>query len=80
MTWIYELPIGPDKALKVGGVAGRIIGGWQVRPTTSFVREVRLSIGTGGITNPTGAVARPDYVLGQSIIMAPQRSCPEHGG
>ena len=64
VTWIYELPIGPDKALRVGGVAGQIIGGWQLTANHQFRSGSPLSIGTGGITNPTGAVARPDYVLG----------------
>src|SRR5262249_10963856 len=27
-----------------------------------------LSIGTGGITNPTGSAARPDYVSGQNVV------------
>lgn len=30
LTWIYELPIGPDKPLRVGGVLGKIFGGWTV--------------------------------------------------
>ena len=68
MTWIYELPIGPGKALRVGGVAGRIIGGWQVTANHQIRSGSPLSIRTGGINNPTGAVARPDYVSGQSII------------
>jgi hypothetical protein len=68
LTWIYELPIGPDKALRVGGVAGRIIGGWQVTANHQIRSGSPLNISTGGISNPTGAVARPDYILGQSII------------
>ena len=71
MTWIYELPIGPNKALRVGGVAGKIIGGWQLTANHQFRSGSPLSISTGGITNPTGAVARPDYVLGQSIVSNP---------
>src|SRR5262249_4707635 len=30
LTWIYELPIGPGKAVRVGALAGRIIGGGGV--------------------------------------------------
>jgi hypothetical protein len=68
INWIYELPIGPNKALKVGGIAGRIIGGWEVTANHQIRSGSPLGISTGGITNPTGAVSRPDYVAGQSIV------------
>jgi hypothetical protein len=68
ITWIYELPVGPGKAIRVGGVAGRIIGGWQLTANHQIRSGSPLSISTGGITNPTGAVARPDYLLGQDIV------------
>jgi hypothetical protein len=68
LTWIYELPIGPGKSLRVDGLAGRIIGGWQLTANHQFRSGGPIGIGTGGITNPTGAVARPDYVSGQPII------------
>src|SRR5262249_11213652 len=68
LTWIYELPIGTDKALKVSGVAGKLVGGWQVTANHRIRSGSPLTISTGGITNPTGSAARPDYVLGQSVI------------
>jgi hypothetical protein len=68
LTWIYELPIGPDKLLKVRGTAGKIIGGWQVTANHRVRSGSPLAIGTGGITNPTGSAARPDYVLGQNVV------------
>ena len=68
-TWIYELPIGPNKPLHVGGIAGKLIGGWQL----SGIHQVRsgapLAITTGGVVNPIGSVIRPDLVPGQSIIL-----------
>ncbi len=67
LTWIYELPIGPGKALNIGGVAGKIIGGWQLTGNHQFRSGAPIGIGTGGIANPIGA-ARPDLVAGQSII------------
>ncbi len=30
LTWIYELPIGPGKAVNVDGVLGQIVGGWTL--------------------------------------------------
>src|SRR5262249_42195270 len=68
LTWIYELPIGPGKAVRVGGLAGRIIGGWQVTANHQVRSGGPISISTGGISNPTGSVARPDYVAGQSVV------------
>lgn len=67
VTWIYELPIGPGKWIDLGGIAGKIIGGWQLTGIHQFRSGAPISIGTGGINNPLGA-ARPDYVLGQAII------------
>jgi hypothetical protein len=68
LTWIYELPIGPGKALKLRGFADKIIGGWQVTANHRVRSGSPLAISTGGITNPTGTAARPDYVAGQSVI------------
>jgi hypothetical protein len=68
VTWIYDLPIGPNKKLRVGGVPGRIIGGWQLTANHQFRSGSPLAIGTGGLSNPTGSTIRPDYVLGQNII------------
>jgi hypothetical protein len=68
LTWIYELPIGPNKLLNVPGVAGKILGGWQLTGNHQFRSGAPISIGTGGINNPVGA-ARADLVPGQPIIL-----------
>ena len=68
MTWIYELPIGPNKLLNVPGVAGKILGGWQVTGNHQLRSGDPLSIGGGGISNPFGA-ARLDLVPGQPIVI-----------
>jgi len=68
LSWIYELPIGPNKALNVGGVAGKIIGGWQVTAIHTFRSGNPVAIQTGGLSLPTGNSIRPDYVDGQSIV------------
>jgi len=67
LTWIYDLPIGPGKLINLTGVAGKVIGGWQLTGNHQFRSGAPLSIGTGGISNPVGA-ARADLVLGQSVI------------
>jgi hypothetical protein len=67
LTWIYELPIGPGKAVPLSGVANAILGGWQLTGNHQARAGDTLGIGTGGITSPIGAV-RPDYVAGQEIV------------
>ncbi|MBL8214533.1 MAG: TonB-dependent receptor [Bryobacterales bacterium] len=66
LTWIYELPIGPNKLLNVGGVAGKVLGGWQLTGNHQFRSGFPVAIGTGGLNNPAGT-ARPDLVLGTAI-------------
>jgi len=53
----------------VNGLVGAFIGGWQLSGIHTFRAGNAVSISTGGITNPTGSVARPDLVLGQDIIL-----------
>lgn len=67
MSWIYELPIGPNKMLNLGGVAGKVIGGWQITGSHTIRAGNPVSISTGGINLPTGNAVRPDLVAGQSI-------------
>jgi hypothetical protein len=68
VTWIYELPVGPNKLLNVGGLTGKVIGGWQLSGIHQFRSGAHLAITTGGVTNPIGAVIRPDIVLGQNLV------------
>ncbi|MBI4903664.1 MAG: hypothetical protein HY820_08515 [Acidobacteria bacterium] len=68
ITWIYELPIGPGKTVRVDGWAGRLLGGWQISANHRIRSGSPISIRTGGISVPTGSFARPDYVSGQSIM------------
>ncbi len=68
LTWIYELPIGPNKLINVPGIAGKILGGWQITGIHQIRSGDALSIGGGAITSPIGA-ARLDLVPGQPIII-----------
>jgi carboxypeptidase family protein len=70
LSWIYELPIGPDKLLKIRGIANTLLGGWQVTGIHQARSGNPLSITTGGINSPIGAV-RPDQVLGKQIVINP---------
>ncbi len=69
LTWIYELPIGNKGLIRVPGVAGRILGGWQLTGNHQFRSGNPLGIGSGNISSPifNGSV-RPDLVSGQTIV------------
>ena len=57
-NFYYELPFGPGKALNIGGVGGKIIGGWTLTGN-DFVRSGDpLGIGVNVASNPITA-ARP---------------------
>jgi hypothetical protein len=47
-TALYELPIGPGKRWLSNGVAGRIIGGWQISGVFTAQSGVPLTIGGNG--------------------------------
>ncbi|MGH9672557.1 MAG: carboxypeptidase regulatory-like domain-containing protein [Bryobacteraceae bacterium] len=65
--WIYELPIGPGKAVNISGLPGKIIGGWSFTGNDFWRSGDPLSVGVNVATNPlTGA--RTDLVLGQTIV------------
>ena len=68
MSWIYDLPVGPGRALNVGGIPGKVIGGWQLTAIHTIRAGNPISISTSGINLPTGTSARADYVEGQNII------------
>jgi hypothetical protein len=68
LTWIYELPIGPNKLINVPGLAGKILGGWQLTGIHNISSGSPLSVGGGPQTSPFGA-ARLDLVSGQPIIL-----------
>jgi hypothetical protein len=67
LTWIYELPFGPGKALNIGGVAGKIIGGWSFTGNHYGRSGDPLGIGVNVATNPISGV-RPDLILGVPIV------------
>src|SRR5207253_6162099 len=69
VTWLYDLPIGPDKFLRVPGVAGKIIGGWRLSGIHNYRSGSPISISTSGINNATGGAIRPDVVAGAQVVM-----------
>lgn len=66
-TWVYELPVGPNKLIPLRGIANTLFGGWELSGIHQFRSGDPMRITTGGIFNPFGAIY-PDLVLGQSVI------------
>jgi len=68
VTWIYELPIGVNRAIKLNKILDKAIGGWQISGIHTFRSGNPLGIGTGGFSNPVGTI-RPDLVAGEKIVV-----------
>ncbi len=71
LTWIYELPIGPGKALDVKGVLGQVVGGWTLTGIHNYRSGGTISVFDGRINNPgnTGFPFRPDIVPGVDPVI-----------
>ena len=69
LSWIYELPIGVNKTLKLNRMVDKFIGGWQLSGIQNWRSGSPVAISTGGISLPTGSSARPDLVLGVPIVL-----------
>ena len=70
LSWIYELPMGPDKLIKTRGIVDKLIGGWQLSGIQNWRSGNVIGIQTGGLNLPTGNSIRPDYI-GGDIVMNP---------
>ena len=74
LSYTYELPVGPGKRLvNKGGVAGKILGGWQVSAIHLYQsgRPLHIEYQAFGADNPLkandGFSFRPNMVLGQPL-------------
>ncbi|MDZ7640249.1 MAG: carboxypeptidase regulatory-like domain-containing protein [Bryobacterales bacterium] len=67
-TWIYELPMGPDKLIPLRGIANTLFGGWQLTGVHQIRSGDALSIQAAGVQSPLGAVY-PDLVPGVPIVV-----------
>lgn len=67
-TFLYELPVGPRKRfLKMGGIAGKLAGGWQISGTTRYSSGTPLAISGGPSLPLFNGGNRPNRVLGTDI-------------
>ena len=68
LTWIYEIPIGPNKPINVGGVLGQIVGGWTMTGIHNYRSGGTLSVSDPRI-NGAGFPIRPDVVSGADQVI-----------
>jgi hypothetical protein len=69
LTWIYELPIGPGKAIDVDGLLGNIVGGWTLTGIHNYRSGGTLSVTDSRINPNTGFPFRPDIIEGVDPII-----------
>jgi hypothetical protein len=81
LSYTYELPFGPGKALlNHGGVVGKIVGGWQVSGIQKYQsgRALHIEYDAFGSSNPfnaqDGFSFRPNIVAGQPFKNPAYRS------
>lgn len=64
-AFTYELPIGPGKKIgNVGGVAGKVIGGWQVNGILTYASATPIQIGLNNTLPLFNSGNTPDSVPG----------------
>ena len=70
LTWIYDLPFGKDRAWKVGGVLGHIVGGWTLTGIHQYRAGTPLAITTSGPrTVLFNGTIRPDWIQGVPVVL-----------
>ncbi|MGH9660278.1 MAG: hypothetical protein ACRD96_17135, partial [Bryobacteraceae bacterium] len=69
-SWIYELPIGPGKALNLDGLAGKLIGGWTLTAVQNYRSGDQLQITTSGFRTDGifNGTIRPDWVSSNIVV------------
>jgi len=69
ITQIWEVPFGPGKRWASEGVAGAILGGWQVNNLLSFYSGNPFTIGSGGGLRMPGSSQTADQVVSEVKIL-----------
>jgi len=71
LSWVYELPVGPGKALNITGVAGKIVGGWTLTGIQSYRSGNALQISTSNLRTDSlfNGAFRPDVITGVPMVI-----------
>ena len=73
INWVYELPIGPGKALLRRGVLSQVIGGWRIGTTQRYASGTPIAL-TGAFGFPGNTINnRPTIATYQGLARANQR-------
>lgn len=68
LTWIYDLPIGPGRAIDVGGVLGQVVGGWTLTGIHNYRAGNTLAVFDSRL-NGAGYSIRPNVVSGVDQVI-----------
>jgi len=72
ISYIYELPFGPNKAfLNQRAVLGRIVGGWQINGLTTFQSGTPLQVTGGSSSGTFDGVQRPNWTGKNPTLSGP---------
>lgn len=80
-TWIYALPFGKGKAINMGGVADKVLGGWTLTGVHQYRSGDPISIGISGYNNAifSGSI-RPDWLTGVDTVIDTGAAVQTNGG
>ncbi len=68
LTWVYDLPIGPGKAIDVGGVLGQVVGGWTMTGIHNYRAGNTLAVFDSRISG-SGYPIRPNVIDGVEQVI-----------
>ena len=81
LTWIYVLPFGRDKLIRVSGLAESILGGWTLTGVHNYRSGDPISVGISGYNNAifSGSI-RPDWLSGANPVIDEGKAVQTNGG
>ena len=72
LNWVYELPIGPGKALLRKGVLSQVIGGWRIGTTQRYASGTPIAL-TGAFGFPGNTINNRPTILTYQGWRAPTK-------
>jgi hypothetical protein len=72
ISYLYELPVGPGKALlNHGGVLGKVVGGWQINGNTTFQSGFPMQVNGGNGNGSFAGTGRPNWTGQNPTLSGP---------
>lgn len=65
----YELPIGPGKPLLSTGLAGKILGGWQINGILGYQSGTPIQVSANNTLGLYNSSNTPNSVVGQPVLL-----------